>query len=181
MSRGCGCNKEKDDHYKKKKHHRRYQDDKYKRYKNEKHDSEKYKSVHKATYTTKHRSATVTNNVVNDRPTPRSAFTRSRSIPRIDRNVYNKSTNLRSWDAIHQMAKNIDTVEKRREFETYIKYLGNNFPCPKCRPHIKQYLATHPINVETDISKWSWEFHNNVNTRLGKPTMLWKDYSNKYL
>ena len=103
---------------------------------------------------------------------------------------YNKSSDLRSWDKIHTQASEADTNELKNEFEKYIIYLGNNFPCPKCRPHIKTYMRMHPIkeyyNMIDDgkdigMAKWSWEFHNDTNKRLGKPIVSWIDFVKKYM
>ena len=98
---------------------------------------------------------------------------------------------LRSWDNIHRMAVNAITNELKVEFEKYIRYLGFNFPCPKCRYHIKQRMISHSIknyyNIRDEngrdigIAKWSWEFHNAVSQRLGKSTMSWSEFTKKYL
>lgn len=97
---------------------------------------------------------------------------------------------LQSWDNIHKMAVNATTVELKDEFSRYIEFLRHNFPCPKCRPHIKKYMHQHPIKsyyniIEDDkdigIAKWSWEFHNDVNKRLFKRQVSWEDFKKKYL
>ena len=98
---------------------------------------------------------------------------------------------LRSWDRIHSIAANAITVSLKIEFEKYIRYLSYNFPCPKCRPHIKKRLASYPIKTyynifdsngrDIGIAKWSWEFHNDVNSRTNKPLISWESFVNKYL
>lgn len=96
---------------------------------------------------------------------------------------------LKSWDRIHKMAAAAETDDQKQEFEKYIEYLSHNFPCPKCRPHIKQQLRDYPIeNYYTvtengkniGLAKWSWEFHNRVNTRLSKPVVSWDDFKKTY-
>jgi len=91
---------------------------------------------------------------------------------------------LKSWSYIHEKANNAKTISEKQEFETYIEYLSYYFPCPKCRPHIGDYLRNNPIqnyyDQEMGIGKWSWEFHNAVNTRLGKQLMSWEDYLSVY-
>ena len=97
---------------------------------------------------------------------------------------------LRSWDNIHKMAVDASTNELKEEFGRYIEFLRHNFPCPKCRPHIKKYMKLHPIksyyNITEDgkdvgMAKWSWEFHNDVNKRLFKRQVSWEDFKKKYL
>ena len=92
---------------------------------------------------------------------------------------------LRSWDKLHKKSVEANTTELKLEFERYIEFLSHNFPCPKCRPHIKTYLTTHPIqgyhSVEDGLAKWSWEFHNDVNRRLHKPVFTWDAFKQKYL
>lgn len=110
---------------------------------------------------------------------------------RLKKSEYENLTkkDLSSWDLIHKLAVNATTPKLKDEFEQYIKYLGDKFPCPKCRPHIKERLITHPIknyynifenNKYIGIAKWSWEFHNTVNTRNNKPTMSWNEFKQKY-
>lgn len=101
-----------------------------------------------------------------------------------------KGSELRSWDRIHQMAVNATTQSSREEFKKYMSYLSYNFPCPKCRPHIQRRLREYPIESYygmTDnqgrnigMAKWSWEFHNGVNGRLGKNTVTWDSFVKKY-
>jgi len=96
---------------------------------------------------------------------------------------------LRSWDIIHKKAANAVTDDLKREFGQYIEYLSHSFPCPKCRPHIKSYLGSHPLKNHYEIiengrdigmAKWSWEFHNDVNKRLGKSIFSWENFKQKY-
>lgn len=110
---------------------------------------------------------------------------------RLKKSEYENLTkkDLSSWDLIHKLAVNATTPKLKDEFEQYIKYLGDKFPCPKCRPHIKERLITYPIkhyynifedNKDVGIAKWSWEFHNAVNTRNNKTTMSWNEFKQKY-
>ena len=104
------------------------------------------------------------------------------------RNV--QRSELRSWDKIHRMAVNATTDELVKEFTEYMEYLGNNFPCPKCRPHIQKRLKDHPVSnyygtkdkdgKEIGVAKWSWEFHNAVNQRLKKNIVTWDSFVSKY-
>lgn len=107
-------------------------------------------------------------------------------------NIYKKMAKyqLKLWSTIHIKANNANTIEKKEELEQYIIYLGYNFPCSRCRPHIIKYLSEHPIksyyniienNKDIGMAKWSWEFHHNVNVRLNKKVKLtWEQYCKLY-
>ena len=98
------------------------------------------------------------------------------------------SAQLRSWDVIHKKARDAVTDEAKKEFIEYLDYLSKSFPCGKCTPHIKNYLKDYPIPHDEIIengnfiafSRWSWEFHNNVNKRLNKKTLTWEQFKNTY-
>src|SRR5665647_3400175 len=87
------------------------------------------------------------------------------------------------WYTIHIKAKKAIDDESKKEFmrDMYMHY--NEFPCEKCRSHIQEYMDTHPFDPfynktnengrEIGMFKWSWMFHNAVNTRLRKPYLDW--------
>lgn len=88
------------------------------------------------------------------------------------------------WLSIHLMAMDANTIEKKVAFRDFMYLLSEKFPCEKCRRHIVRYLSVHPIESYYDIIaddgtdigmfKYSWIFHNAVNTRLGKPYVDWE-------
>lgn len=88
------------------------------------------------------------------------------------------------WWLIHMKAKDATNDELVEEFIDYIYFLAEKFSCKKCRKHINQYIETHPFddlrNLRNDegerigMFKWSWLFHNAVNTRIGKPYVEWE-------
>ena len=88
------------------------------------------------------------------------------------------------WITIHIKARQAKTDAKKKEFIDYMWFLADNFPCMNCRKHINEYIRTHPFEhlynlkndegVDIGMFKWSWMFHNAVNTRLRKPYMDWK-------
>ena len=45
----------------------------------------------------------------------------------------------------------------------------DSIPCNECFLHMKFYLQEHPLTAWSDLEQWSFDFHNNVNERLGKP------------
>jgi len=102
-----------------------------------------------------------------------------------------KQADLRSWDLIHKKAAAAKTIGAKLQFEQYILYLVDNFPCEKCRPHIKKYMEKHPLEKCYDIkddsgrdigfAEWSWKFHNSVNKRNDGDVFPWKIFAKKYL
>lgn len=67
-----------------------------------------------------------------------------------------------------------------RDFELIIQ----NFPCMKCRKHMLEYVRDHNPNSYVSYTynnqrlgmfRYIWEFHNTVNSRLGKPLISWED------
>ena len=88
------------------------------------------------------------------------------------------------WWLIHNKAKDAITDGLIEEFIALMNYLADKFPCLACRKHIREYINTHPFNdlrnlVDSDgekngMFKWSWLFHNAVNTRINKPYVDWE-------
>ena len=82
------------------------------------------------------------------------------------------------WFIIHLTARKAVDEPTKRAFLELMKSLAQKFPCEKCRTHINEYLAKNPIEhywngknpsgEENGLFTWSWNFHNTVNTRLGK-------------
>ena len=73
------------------------------------------------------------------------------------------------WDGIHRMGLSGQYLT----FRNHMYFLKDNYPCDRCRPHIADYLRTHPIPDRSGgdtmyLFKWSVDFHNAVNKRLGK-------------
>lgn len=88
-----------------------------------------------------------------------------------------------TWFSIHITAKNAITKDSKDAFIQFMELLRNTFPCLKCRKHINEYMDKNPIrdfymirdDKGNDIGmfKYSWLFHNTVNTRLNKPYIDW--------
>ena len=87
------------------------------------------------------------------------------------------------WIFLHLKAKNAINKEGKDAFIDDMYLLYNEFPCAKCRAHIQEYMNLHPFEPFYDLTndagkhigmfKWSWMFHNAVNTRLHKPYLDW--------
>jgi hypothetical protein len=58
----------------------------------------------------------------------------------------------------------------------------HSLPCPECREHSLAYARTRPPDFSGShaFQIWSWEFHNSVNARLGKPLMSAEEYNQHY-
>ncbi len=94
------------------------------------------------------------------------------------------------WFIIHHKASKAITLETKLEFIQFIKELSIEFPCVVCSEHMIEYIKNHPFDSFMDITvddrdigmfKWSWIFHNNVNTRLRKSYMDWNTAYKIYL
>lgn len=93
------------------------------------------------------------------------------------------------WLSIHQDAVIADKVVRPEVFTIPLSYKASQFPCEKCKEHFLKYLLnndpaaykrvnpseTHPM------AKWSFNFHNAVNGRLGKPLMTWSTFLSMYV
>jgi hypothetical protein len=94
------------------------------------------------------------------------------------------------WVTIHRMAILAVTDEKKAQFINYITFLSKEFPCEKCKVHIKKFIIDNPFYLYMDVSiggnndvgmfKWSHNLHNAVNQRLGKGLMDFKTAYNLY-
>ena len=87
------------------------------------------------------------------------------------------------WYVIHLKGKEAINDKKIDEFIDFMEMLSFKFGCINCRKHIQAYIKDHPfsdlINMKNDegekigMFKWSWLFHNAVNTRINKPYVEW--------
>lgn len=92
-----------------------------------------------------------------------------------------------AWLTIHIMAYHATSESDKKAFEKNMKHICDGLKCYTCQDHCKEYLKDNPIrdywNVKNregkqiGMFKWSWTFHNAVNTRLGKPLL---DFNTAY-
>lgn len=75
------------------------------------------------------------------------------------------------WIGIHITAAWSDSPEKNIYFCLWIRNLIEHLPCEECSNHARLYLSMYPPERCEDSFVWSWQFHNSVNERLGKPIM----------
>lgn len=94
------------------------------------------------------------------------------------------------WYSIHLKAYEAVDDDSIEDFIEYMNLLALKFPCKNCRQHIKEYIETHPfqdlISMKNSsgrnigMFKWSWLFHNAVNTRINKQHIDWETAWNMY-
>lgn len=94
------------------------------------------------------------------------------------------------WIFIHLKAKNAVDPKGKEEFMSDMNLYYQEFPCAKCRGHLREYMDTHPFEPfmnmkdtngrEIGLFKWTWMFHNAVNTRLHKPYLDWQTVYEMY-
>lgn len=85
------------------------------------------------------------------------------------------------WHSIHSTAAWSDTSERISFFCEWIRNIREYLKCGECRGHMGKYLDAHPPEKAEDTFIWSWEFHNAVNRRLGKPEMEYNTAKKMYL
>ena len=95
------------------------------------------------------------------------------------------------WLMIHVLA--IDSINDLAIdfFIEWIHKIIYRLSCKFCVKHAHDYLMLHPIEKYRGITnrygtpdgmfRWSWEFHNNVNTRLGKDVINYDIAYNLYM
>ncbi len=87
------------------------------------------------------------------------------------------------WWYTHMKAIKATNDIKINDFINHINFLTDNFWCQSCKKHLHHYINNHPFeelryltnenNKRIGMFKWSWMFHNTVNTRIGKPYIDW--------
>ena len=86
--------------------------------------------------------------------------------------VIPKFTGRGTWVAIHTLTANALNTEQRRSAIWVIKTLVANIKCNVCLEHGSKYIKDHPLddleyNAEK-LFKWTYDFHDSVNKRLGR-------------
>jgi hypothetical protein len=77
------------------------------------------------------------------------------------------------WWVIHQDSKAGDK-------QAVIRHIMS-VPCEDCKSHAESYMRKYPIPEEgQDLFKWSVDFHNAVNSRLGRPIFSLEEAEIKY-
>jgi hypothetical protein len=100
--------------------------------------------------------------------------------PLSDPKVFGSGT----WFVLHLLATNANSPDKIDQYIETFKTIISNIKCGSCRLHAMQYFNDNPIDAYRDLvdnkgtlvgmAKYVWQFHNAVNTRLGKPLFDWE-------
>lgn len=95
------------------------------------------------------------------------------------------------WYTLHSQAKRAINEDKKKRFVEFVYEVRDDMRCDKCRNHMTEYLQHNPFEPYWNIVgksgepvgmfKWTWNFHNAVNSRLGKPIMDWETAYNLYI
>lgn len=77
------------------------------------------------------------------------------------------------WTLLHVMAANFPdqpTHKQEVRMETFLRGLGEFYPCPTCAAHFRGYMLEHPVasNSRKALSLWLCGAHNDVNKRNHK-------------
>lgn len=87
------------------------------------------------------------------------------------------------WASWHLKTLKTDTREKKAEVSRSIVVDISNFPCLECREDSINYVKNFPlINAvkskdPLSLFKWTVDFHNHVNLKLGKSVLNWREAS----
>jgi len=88
------------------------------------------------------------------------------------------------WFCLHLNAACAQTNIQKQVFVEQVTMLGEHFPCENCKKHFNKYITEHPIsnymNVENGLFRWTWEFHESVNKRLGKKGVSFEEALSKF-
>lgn len=100
---------------------------------------------------------------------------------RIDKAEFGRS----SWTFLHGIANaypDNPSESEQDEAMTFIDFISRNFPCLECAIHMREYIIHHPplVASRSELVLWVFDFHNDVNERLGKVKYKWSDYSNRW-
>lgn len=93
------------------------------------------------------------------------------------------------WVIIHKKAIQAINEELKNKFVEEMNWYAENYPCNKCKNHLKKYIKENPFELywyvsigDMDIGmfKWSWGCHNSVNERLKKQIITFENAYNLY-
>ncbi len=91
------------------------------------------------------------------------------------------------WRILHALAEHAGKpiqrtpaayADEKRQWVNLMTTLPKMIPCDKCRAHATDYQAHIPFDLkgvsEDDLNEWIrtylWEFHEHVNSGIGKPS-----------
>ena len=78
------------------------------------------------------------------------------------------------WATIHTIIRAYEpTPNGQLALRAFMAALGDLFPCARCAPHVQAAAKDIPTHSKAAALKWSIDFHNAVNARIGKPVLTY--------
>lgn len=93
-----------------------------------------------------------------------------------------------AWNTMHAITysypKDNPTSEEKRDMREFFEAIADVLPCFECRKHFKSMMRKYPVvehlSSRRDLTRWLIDRHNDVNRRLGKPTVDYEFVDSKY-
>jgi hypothetical protein len=84
------------------------------------------------------------------------------------------------WHSLHTITFNYPNNPTKEQKKQYLKFFTNIkdvLPCKYCRENYTKNLTIHPLNTHVlknreTLSRWLFEIHEEINTKLGKKSYL---------
>jgi hypothetical protein len=76
------------------------------------------------------------------------------------------------WATMHLVVNDIHLPQNTKI--QFIKFCQKVIPCQKCRHDCLEYISKHPLNKDTDMSRWVYNFHKHVNSKTNVSTSSYK-------
>lgn len=91
------------------------------------------------------------------------------------------------WFVIHMVANNYPkkpTFEDQQLAKRFIESLPITIPCEHCASFARMWIISNEyeskVHSRIALQQYFWKFHNDVNIKIGKPILQWKDYFKIY-
>lgn len=78
------------------------------------------------------------------------------------------------WSTIHNIMRTY-TPDKQLALRAFMTSLADLFPCATCAPHAQAAVKNMRVDSTASALKWSIDFHNSVNARLGKHVLSYPE------
>ena len=79
------------------------------------------------------------------------------------------------WNFLHSSSYAAPTKRRSDSLGSFFENLGSMIPCPDCQKHYDDFYLTRGPPTNSNLSEWIVDLHNNVNKRIGKKTMTYKE------
>lgn len=90
-----------------------------------------------------------------------------------------------TWRTIHAIAATYKPNKKNAQaFKDFINSLTYLLPCPVCRIHLQQNIASLPLErylvSQEKLFEWTYLLHDRVNGQLGKNSPTYREVRKLY-